>query len=142
MWIPIIGWIFGAALGRERFAPVVQRYEGTLKQRDPMLVRDTWKVEEREIVDRLAIIVSEEIGWKYPRFMPTDPLSVVFWAHQDGLDDAAAVQRIEQEFGITMSLEESCSLSRGTMIDLVAAIRAKRANQAPEPTAPSGRGSS
>ena len=41
--------------------------------------------------------------WKPPVFIPTDPCLVALWAHKDGLDDLAAIKRIEHEWQPAMT---------------------------------------
>lgn len=129
MWIPLLGWCFGAALQRERYRPVVQLYEQILSSRDQQLVIDTWEEEDRDFYKEIARIIGAEIGWEYPWFLPDDPLEVVFWAHQDGLDGTIATKQLEQKFEIKLSDEECRLLCHARMFDLVQNIKKKMANQ-------------
>jgi hypothetical protein len=134
MWIPLLGWCVGAILQKKRFRPVVHFYDEILAGRNQQLVIGIWTNQDRDVYEEIAQTVGEEIGWKYPRFLPDDPLAVIFWAHQDGFDGTMATMRLEQRFGISLSEEECGVLSCGRLSDLVQTIRKKRANQTPHPT--------
>jgi len=79
-------------------------------------------------LSKIALIAGEEIGWSHPRFLPDDPLEIVFWAHQDGLDANFATKRLEQKFRVKFSEEEFRFLKHARMSDLVDTIRKKEAH--------------
>ena len=43
------------------------------------------------------------MGWPNAYFIPDDPASIVFWAHEDGLDVESAVMEIEEHLGIIIT---------------------------------------
>ena len=120
--IPLLGWGIAHAMQDQRFQPIENAYKRLLISRDRDEVLAQWCPEQRSDAVRLMTILEEELGWKPPAFIPTDPCLVAFWAHDDGLDDDAGIERIEHEWGIEFSDEELAKLQDydlQTFIDLI-----------------------
>ncbi len=73
----------------------------------------------------MMTLLEEELGWKPPAFILGDPCLVAFWAHEDGLDDVAAIRRIEHEWGIDFSYEELAKLQDYDLQAFIALIKNK-----------------
>jgi len=69
--------------------------------------------------------VATEIGWPNDRFLPSDPAATLLWAHEDGLDDTAAIMAIEAEWGIRIGDEEVVEWLAGDWQAFVARVAAR-----------------
>jgi hypothetical protein len=123
--IPILGWTIAHAMQEQRFHPIENEYIRLLMSRDLEDTIARWTPNQRSDAARLMTILEEELGWKPPSFIPTDPCLVAFWAHKDGLDDIAAIRRIEHEWGIDFSDEEIENLRGFDLQDLISLIQTK-----------------
>ncbi len=118
MWLPLVGWEFAATLERARFRPMVRSIEQQLRERPD--TSELWGSDRQQVSAAIRKIAMEELGWPNDHFIPADPCSIVFWGHNDGLDDVSAVMRIERHFGCDLSDSESERLmTHGTLGELV-----------------------
>ena len=118
--IPFLGWPFAAALEQARFRPMVHSIERQLRERPETSGEWPPNPRQQEICSALRRLIKEEFGWPNDHFIPTDPFGIAFWAHQDGLDDVSAVQRMEQEFGLRVPATKWEHLwSNGTLGELL-----------------------
>jgi hypothetical protein len=125
--IPVLGWTWADLRWKSRASSIIREIHTLLANRsietvalfgdDPSL---------RDTAATLATIAAREIGWPNDRFLPDDPLATVLWAHEDGLDDMAAIQSIETTIGIELPLEWVESQWSGPWGDFVNAIHRKR----------------
>lgn len=125
--IPVVGWIWADLRWKSRANPIVREIHALLANRSTVTVSifgDDPSL--RETAATMANIAAQEIGWPNDRFLPDDPLATVLWAHEDGLDDMAAIQSIEEEFGIVLPMDWIESEWSGTWGDFVNAIHRKR----------------
>ena len=99
--IPILGRTIAVSLWDARVHPIVEQVNSQLRQRAP-IEEDEWGSDPArlEAAKFISLVAQRQIGWVNDRFSPLDPVSIVFWAHEDGLDDIAALQEIESEFDI------------------------------------------
>ena len=123
--IPILGWAIAAFMEQTRFQPIQDEYTRVLASRRQEDVLTLWEDESRPIAERLIVILGEEFGWKPPYFMPNDPFSVAFWAHEDGLDDISAIERVEAEWGIELTEDDIEDSFRGDLHRFVRLIKKK-----------------
>lgn len=123
--IPFLGWAIAHALEGQRFQPIEQEYKKLLRSRDRDEVLALWSPEQRQDVARLMTLFEEELGWKPPAFIPTDPCLVAFWAHEDGLDNVAAIKRIEHEWGIEFSDRDIAKIPHYDLQSFIALIKTK-----------------
>lgn len=123
--IPFLGWTFAHAIQNNRFHPIVTEFKRVLMSRDRDDANEEWDPGQRSDATRLMRIFEEEMGWEPPTFIPSDPCRVAFWAHADGLDDVAAVQRIEREWGIDFSDEEIAKIWDCELQTFIALIQTK-----------------
>ena len=70
-------------------------------------------------------VLEEELGWEPPVFIPTDPCLVALWAHEDGLDDVAAIKRIEHDWGVQLSKEEIARVQGYDLQNFISLLRTK-----------------
>jgi len=40
-------------------------------------------------------LIGHEMGWRAPRFYPWDPVEVVLWDYEDGLDSESVILKLE-----------------------------------------------
>lgn len=104
--IPILGWWLADLRWKRAAAPFRHMVHDHLIRRDSAPGQGFSDVETARIAARCAALVASEIGWPNDRFLPDDPAPTVFWAHEDGLDDTAAIMAIEAEWGIRIGDEE------------------------------------
>ena len=123
--IPILGWTIAHAMQNQRFHPIESAYKQILTSRDRDEALAEWSPDQRSDAARMMTLLEEELGWKPPTFIPTDPCLVAFWAHEDGLDDVAAIRRIEHEWGIEFSDEELAKLQDYDLQAFIALIKNK-----------------
>ena len=101
--IPILGWALSNTMWGERTWPIVEKIERQLKSRSEpesgLWGESAAKIALARYVCKVA---AEEMGWPNDYFIPDDPVGVVFWAHEDGLDVESAVMEIEEHLGITL----------------------------------------
>ena len=109
----------------QRFHPIESAYKQILTSRDRDEALVEWSPDQRSDAARMMTLLEEELGWKPPTFIPTDPCLVAFWAHEDGLDDVAAIRRIEHEWGIEFSDEELAKLQDYDLQAFIAIIKNK-----------------
>ncbi len=130
--IPVVGWIWVDLRWKSRANPIVREIHTLLANRsietvsfcddDPSL---------RETAAAMAQIASDEIGWPNDRFLPHDPLATVLWAHEDGLDDTAALLAMEARFDIELPFPWVESRWAGTWGDFVKDVHRKRSEMHP-----------
>ena len=101
---------------------MIRFYEDLLAARDEASVQLQWSKEEFPIVTRLSSIIGKNIGLRHPHFIPDDPIDVVFWPYQDGIDGRNAMSGIESIFRFKFSPENLARLSGGNLRDVVAFI--------------------
>lgn len=105
--IPVLGWAVASLLWGRRTQPLVKSIASQLRSR-PEPPPHIWGSDPRRV--RLGLFLSrvaeEAMGWPNSRFIPADPVDVVFWAHEDGLDLEFAIQRIEKELHIKLAIAE------------------------------------
>ena len=123
--IPLLGWAIAHAMQHQRFHPIENAYKQTLTSRGRDEALAEWSPDQRSDAARMMTLLEEEFGWKPPAFIPTDPCLVAFWAHEDGLDDVAAIRRIEHEWGIEFSDEEIAKLQDYDLQAFIALIKTK-----------------
>lgn len=123
--MPVLGWAIAHAFQKQRFRPIEDAYKKLLMSRDRDESLAQWPPEQRSDAAVLMAVLEEELGWTPPRFVPTDPCLVAFWAHEDGLDDLAALKRIEHEWGIELSNEEIASIQDYNLQDFISLLRTK-----------------
>ncbi len=123
--IPFLGWMIARILQDRRFHPISITYKNLLSARDHDVVIEKWHEDERGDAVRLMRILAEELGWRPPQFLPGDPCLVALWAYEDGLDDVAAILRIEDEWGIKFTDEEVAVIYKLKLLDLVQLIKTK-----------------
>jgi hypothetical protein len=123
--IPLLGWTIAHAMQDQRFHPIEKEYKRILMSRDHDEVLAQWVPDQRSDATRLMTLLEEELGWKPPSFIPSDPCLVAFWAHEDGLDDVAAITRIEREWGINFNDEEVATLFNNDLHAFIDLIKTK-----------------
>ncbi len=130
MWLPPLGWILNH-WGWQRWAgPERMKYETTLRAR-PEIPVDIWGNTDRQAVAAALLnIIDDNFGWPNARFVPWDPVVVVMWAYEDGLDDTAAINDIEQAFSVIFTVDEWLAFYRKSLLDLVEGILERRSNTA------------
>ena len=105
--IPLLGWTLAKIMWGERTYPIVKKIKCQLKSRcEPegaLWGANAAKIELARFVCRVA---AEEMGWPNDYFIPDDPASIVFWAHEDGLDVTFAVMEIEHHLDIKLENAE------------------------------------
>jgi len=120
MRIPILGWAFGSALEQDRFRPMVREIERQLLARPDTTSFWGAPSPRQQAGQRLRPIFADEFGWPNDHFLPEDPFGIVFWAHQDGLDDVSAIQKIEKTFNVSLPIPALEGLWRhGTLGDFI-----------------------
>jgi hypothetical protein len=70
----------------------------------------------------LSTAIADNLGWRNDRFIEIDPMEILGWSHQDGLDLEFAVVDIEARLGRCMSreqVEHMCTLCLGEAVDYV-----------------------
>jgi hypothetical protein len=127
MRIPILGWAIADSLWRERAWPIVEQVEKQLTSR-PQPEPAIWGNDPRraQIGLFLSRIAKEEMGWPNDHFVPADPVEVVFWAHEDGLDFKMVLIRIEEELDVKIRDAEVIGWSGKTLADVVDDLLAKQ----------------
>jgi len=123
--IPLLGWTIAHAIQEHRFHPIENAYKEILASRGRNETLAEWPADQRSDAARMMTVLEEELGWKPPAFIPADPCLVAFWAHQDGLDDVAAIRRIEHEWGIEFSDGEIAKLQDFDLQAFIALIKRK-----------------
>jgi len=126
--VPVLGWIVSNALWSRRHRPTREMYLAQLESR-PEVTLAAWgdDLERVDIAARVCQIAGRNIGWPMPKFVPWDPMRVVLWAFDDGLDDVQAILDIEDDFGIEISDEELTQTLGNSLGEFVDEIR-KRAS--------------
>lgn len=118
--LPILGWGIAGAKWDARTNPIAEKVERQLRERsappDAIWGDDPERVAVARCVCRVA---QAEMGWPNDRFIPGDPVDVVFWAHNDGLDFDVAVLEIADHLGTEISIEESRAWFGLTLGDVV-----------------------
>jgi hypothetical protein len=107
MWIPILGWAASYDLWWRRMAPLVESIESQLRARpEPDAALWGYVPRRAEIGRYVCAVARDEMGWPNDHFVPDDRFDIVFWAHLDGLDAAAALQEIELHLDLGMENSE------------------------------------
>lgn len=119
-WIPFLGWAYANLLWHKRTSPIVEHIETQLARR-PRPEPLSWGSNPRRVQIGLCLsrVAKEEMGWPNDHFIPADPVNVVFWAHNDGLDFESAVMLIEAELDVEMSEAEITGWFDKTLADVV-----------------------
>ena len=102
--------------------PNRRSYEKTLRERPNIPVTVWGNQHQQAAALKLLSIINDNFGWPNTRFVPWDPVVVVMWAYEDGLDDAAAISDIEKGFSVAFTDEEWLEYYRRTLLDLVDGI--------------------
>lgn len=122
MWLPPIGWILNQSRWQHWAGPVRKQYEATLRER-PIIPADIWgNAEQQAVAATLLTIIDDNFGWPNTHFVPWDPVVVVMWAYEDGLDDTAAISDIEKAFSVAFTDDAWREYYRRTLLDLVDGI--------------------
>ncbi len=89
---------------QRRTLPIVENIATELKQR-PVTNPSGWGEgeEHQAFAQTVCEIVQKEMGWPNDHFIPEDSAGVVFWAHEDGLDNVTAIMEMEDTFGIVVT---------------------------------------
>ena len=122
--IPFVGCGLASDFEQCRFKPIVNEIEKRLKGRIDSEVEECWNKSSHNYETALSLmdISQHSIGWSKSRFLPNDPLLVVFWGHEDGLDWEEARLTIEHRFGLSLTEEEfiqSEEMSFGEFVEFI-----------------------
>jgi hypothetical protein len=101
--VPIFGWQIADLMWLHRMKPIVKSIEtqllGRSRPSDSIWGTDDLRIHIARVVCKAAM---EEMGWPNDHFIPMDPGSVVFWAHEDGLDAEMACLEIRDQLNISL----------------------------------------
>lgn len=119
MCLPPIGWLWDHMRWQRWAGPIRSRHEATLRGR-PEIPVETWGDAAHHVVaTHILAIIDDNFGWPNTRFVPWDPVCVVMWAYEDGLDDMAAISDIEKAFNVTFTDDEWLEMYAGTLAELI-----------------------
>ena len=108
IYIPIIGWFISAILEDIRFRPMVKHIEKQLKSR-PNFPESAWGSDAHRINNAKFLCNAAQncFGWPNDHFLPSDPVRIVCWAHEDALDNTFFVEDLERHMNIKISDNEA-----------------------------------
>lgn len=129
--IPLLGWAIASSLWANRTSPIVQAVVEQLISR-PKPEPSIWGNDTRRVQIGLCLsrVAKEEMGWPNDHFVPADPVRVVFWAHEDGLDFEVALLTIEEELDVKLNDAEVNDWFVKTLGDVVDELMAKQESAA------------
>jgi hypothetical protein len=119
MWIPILGWALAGSLYQVRIRPIsedIRRQLQTRSEPSPSIWGED--SQRRSIAAYIVQQIQHEFGWPNHYFIPSDPLWIAAWAHEDGLDDVSFVLNIERHYKIKINIQKHF-LRDSTLADLV-----------------------
>jgi len=84
------------------------------------------EMEVQQIISRIAV---EELGWPNSHFLPSDPFEIIMWDGTGDIATAAALDRMEKEFGLRRrsdsEWQELASHVFGYVVQKIASERAQ-----------------
>lgn len=84
---------------------------------------------ELDIEQKISKIAVQELGWPNSHFLPSDPFEIIMWDGTGDLATAAALDRIEKEFGLRRrsdsEWQELASHAFGYVVQKIASERAQ-----------------
>jgi len=92
--VPFIGWELRSRRADAIMRPTVEGINAQLQARPDFTIDAPADV--IEVASRVGEIIRHEMHWQNARYIPSDPLEVLLWPHWDGVDDLAALLKIEQ----------------------------------------------
>lgn len=128
--VAFFGWMIADRLWGKRIQPIVEKIEAQLQLRatpDPSIWGDD--VERRGLAEWLCAEIAGNFGWSNDCYVPSDPIYVLMWAHEDGLDLESLVLTIEEKLTIELDREQVAAWFHGkTLGDVVDELLAKTTN--------------
>jgi hypothetical protein len=121
MWMPIVGWFVGAIHWQFRSHPIVRHIDQQLEYRNNLKAIEWSGDTQRQLFGRwLSHVIAQEMTWTNDRFLEDDPIEILCWSHDDGLDFDFVLQAIDVKIGRKLSQEEAdhlLSLTLGEAVD-------------------------
>jgi len=83
------------------------------------------------LAQAVCAAAKQEMGWPSDYFIPDDPFDIVFWPHEDALDQMCAVLDIEERLEIVIDDAVAESWAGKTINDIVDYFLTKSAELSP-----------
>ena len=125
-WIPVVGFIVNAAYWNWRFSPVKEALDIAILSRQGAEREWSRELYDLQLAGLICEIAREEMCWRGSSFIPDDPLRVVLWSFNDGLDIDYAIQRIEEAARVEILDADLEQLWSQTLGDFVRYISERR----------------
>ncbi len=116
--VPFLGWIVASHLWAKRAGPFRRRLFEQIEAR-PRTPGSAWGGASR-VAQVVCEVAQTEMGWPSASFVPDDPVAVVFWSYDDGLDAQAALGEIRDRFDCDLPDEAALPFFEKTLGELVA----------------------
>jgi hypothetical protein len=91
--VPFIGWELKSRREDGIMRPTVDGINAQLQARPDFAINAPADV--LVVATRLSEIIRREMHWENSRYIPNDPIEVLLWPHWDGVDDLAAILKME-----------------------------------------------
>jgi hypothetical protein len=107
----------------------VRSIERQLQSR-PQIGTQDWPGDDgrREFARWLSDAIAKEISWCNDRFIEADPMEILLWAHEDGLDVDFLIRDLEHRIGQRLrpdQIEHLATLNLGAAVDYLLALDTK-----------------
>jgi acyl carrier protein len=115
--LPLIGWMFSAGL--PGYTEVVEDLRQQIRER-PEVDSARWGDDPlyQRVGQAVCKITREQYEWPNERFLPDDPVEIVFLMPWDDLEIVEVVMQLEEELGISIEDDEAETWG-GTLGDFV-----------------------
>jgi hypothetical protein len=128
--IPVIGRFIAYQFERRRMRRVARRFHAQVRLRPPVDPA-TWGDDpaRRKFAAFLAEAIRDAGGWPNDHFLPSDPMSILCWEHDYGMEILLVYFAVEEEVGKAMAIEEFrriCSMSFAQAVDFLLATAKAR----------------